>query len=424
VTKLDVAGVLDKLIQTAKGWAQVSDPIYTEAAHLLGLPPPAQRSMFQTGSLSGPLMGRHVEVVDGSAQNTQGTGYVVSHRPLGLGLRIRPHNRLAKISGLGGRANELVDDPKFAVQFRIDTNAPEAVVELLGPRLRAQLLDLAERYPSLTVGDTNVSVEQSERATSAQQIVATVNDLLELSMALAGEGRGDHGSASMPVPPPARAAEPVVEPPAVAPAPAAPLPPPAGPPEDTPLAPPMSPEPAVAPVRPPRIMAPEVAEPGRRPLPPKRKSTPPPEMKAVAADEAAVEAPGPESAVTAAPSARPSIPGDQLDQLSAIFADGPLRSRVSFDRDFAGRPVEWSGTVRSTADFRTDVHFGRGEGVRATIAVGEISVAGFGTLMIEAVVQLPAGTVLRPGEDVTFRGALLKLDGLTRNVYVADAALV
>jgi len=402
VTKLDVAGVLDKLIQTAKGWAQVSDPIYTEAAHLLGLPPPAQRSMFQTGSLSGPLMGRHVEVVDGSAQNTQGTGYVVSHRPLGLGLRIRPHNRLAKISGLGGRANELVDDPKFAVQFRIDTNAPEAVVELLGPRLRAQLLDLAERYPSLTVGDTNVSVEQSERATSAQQIVATVNDLLELSSA----------------------AEPVVEPPAVAPAPAAPLPPPAGPPEDTPLAPPMSPEPAVAPVRPPRIMAPEVAEPGRRPLPPKRKSTPPPEMKAVAADEAAVEAPGPESAVTAAPSARPSIPGDQLDQLSAIFADGPLRSRVSFDRDFAGRPVEWSGTVRSTADFRTDVHFGRGEGVRATIAVGEISVAGFGTLMIEAVVQLPAGTVLRPGEDVTFRGALLKLDGLTRNVYVADAALV
>jgi len=176
---------------------------------------------------------------------------------------------------------------------------------------------------------------------------------------------------------------------------------------------------AADPVTAPEGVVPESPRPRKRKAPPRSPEAAPVNQ---AIDEPASDAER-EPEMSSPTPGRATVPGDQLTQLTAIFADGPLRSRASFDRDFAGRPVHWTGVVRSAVTFRSDVHFGRVDGVRATIAAGEIDVRGFGNLMIEAVVHFPEDTELAVGEEVSFRGTLLKLDGLTRDIYVADGVV-
>jgi len=436
-----------------------SDPVYVEAAELLGIEAPPDFWMFESSKLTGEVASRRIKVNETRHDNTKGVDYVVLHAPLGLGLRILKNSRLSKVVGVFDNwAEAAFGDSEFTEHVRVETSDRGAVQAMLTPALRAKILELLDRYPSLEVGETQISVQENGRPRQGEQIASVIRDLVDLSLAIAGQHRdGETRLAPRPMdtPPPIvdRAVPPVDSQP----------PPPQSdrPPADLPPPPMMAQPPAPAPGAPPLIVTPNETPAHQHPVSeppivereiPARKTphveAPQAAVPQVDADRPAeVEPAEPVRAVprSAAPTiaaptiavparsatqptqptkpASPAMTGDQTAQLSAIFAEGPLRSRASFDRSFTGRPVEWAGTVRSCVEFTSDVHFGRVSGVRTTVAVGEIDVAGFGTLMIEAVVHFPEDTELNVGDDVSFSGTLLKLDGLTRDIYVANGTV-
>ena len=118
---------------------------------------------------------------------------------------------------------------------------------------------------------------------------------------------------------------------------------------------------------------------------------------------------------------------DPVAVSEALFAENRLSFETTslFEDQFAGRRVQWSGTVRRSAISESDRDFD------ATIAKALIHVATiendlYGNAEVDAVVAFEPRLVnqIRRGERVTFTGRLFKVDGLVRNLFVADAGLV
>jgi len=196
------ATVGDKLVEFIRTWADNSDQIYSDAARILGLPP-ATRTLRAGRELSGTVARREVEISETLTPGVRGINYVVSQPPVGLGLRIVRHFWSSKTKGRNGWAAKRFDDREFTDKLNIQTDAPDAIVEFLTPELRAQLLTLLDRYPTLEVTETQISVEVYERPKSGDQIAATVHELVDLSWAIAGPGPGVQDVVSQPTPPPA-----------------------------------------------------------------------------------------------------------------------------------------------------------------------------------------------------------------------------
>ncbi len=96
-----------------------------------------------------------------------------------------------------------------------------------------------------------------------------------------------------------------------------------------------------------------------------------------------------------------------------------------FDGQYRGRPVTWSGTVRDTRSYRTDLDFGEGPGVKAVVTVATIDHDLYGQTTIDAVIQLPpGGPELRRGDRVNVSGTLDRVDPLMRNVYLTAGEAV
>jgi hypothetical protein len=118
-------------------------------------------------------------------------------------------------------------------------------------------------------------------------------------------------------------------------------------------------------------------------------------------------------------------------EMQEILDDLFVSNRLSFetaelfDEHYLGRPVSWSGKLKSIRDYRSDLDFGPGPGSKAVIAIAEIEHDLYGVSEIDAVVALPAGTAARlnRGDQVTFGGYLLKADSMMRNIYVRDGRL-
>lgn len=191
----------DRLVESVRTRADNSNQVYSDAARLLGLPPPT-RTILTGRELTGTVTERQVEISETLTPGKRGITYVVTQPPVGLGLRIVRHFWTNNI-GRNGWAAELFDDREFTDKFNIETHSPEAIVEFLTPELRAQLLTLLGRYPTLAVTETKISAELYERPKSGEQIAATVNELVDLSCAIAGPGPSAQGVVSQPTGSPA-----------------------------------------------------------------------------------------------------------------------------------------------------------------------------------------------------------------------------
>lgn len=120
------------------------------------------------------------------------------------------------------------------------------------------------------------------------------------------------------------------------------------------------------------------------------------------------------------------------DGAMAMFEEVFGGDRLSFEseREFAatyrGRPVRWSGTVKSTRRYDHDLDFGDGPGTKAVVTVATIESDLYGNTAVDAVVALPAepGAALARGDVVTFTGTLDRADAMMRNLFVRDGRIV
>ena len=107
-------------------------------------------------------------------------------------------------------------------------------------------------------------------------------------------------------------------------------------------------------------------------------------------------------------------------------------NRLSFETDqlfegeYIGRKVRWSGTVRRFARHSSDHDFEVGPLTKALIRVATVEHDLYGNTEVDAVVALPVNDEqrLEEGQEVTFTGELVKVDGLIRNLFVAEGRLI
>ena len=114
------------------------------------------------------------------------------------------------------------------------------------------------------------------------------------------------------------------------------------------------------------------------------------------------------------------------DFCSTVFADnlGSFDSAKIFDADFKGKKIFWSGKLISVAPFSFDFVFKDGGGVKATYEIFDLK-SSYSTTKVKAIVRFPeekleelknqVGT-----DDQKFTGELVSLDGLTKNVFIAQ----
>lgn len=145
----------------------------------------------------------------------------------------------------------------------------------------------------------------------------------------------------------------------------------------------------------------------------------------------------------------PSLPGSELpppppapepapvepsglsaeDLCNDLFKDGPSSADIekAFAAAYAGKRVSWHGTLRSQQSTSFDFVFGNKPCTKATLELLEIEGGSFGRNTVQAIVQFPpeAKDTLQDltGKDLSFSGTLLKVDGLMRNLFVAEAVL-
>ena len=124
--------------------------------------------------------------------------------------------------------------------------------------------------------------------------------------------------------------------------------------------------------------------------------------------------------------AEPPNAGDPTGQLAALqqlFGDGPSRAVRVFRDHFAGHEVTWTGPVRRVSSYQYDLDFD-GSGTKAVVGLGRVGGEGIHGMEIDAVLQLDADAAVAVGDQVTFTGTLQKLDGLSKNLFVASASLI
>jgi len=125
---------------------------------------------------------------------------------------------------------------------------------------------------------------------------------------------------------------------------------------------------------------------------------------------------------TTAPPASLDSPG-VIDDLFASTRYG-LDIDRRFSEAYAERVVTWTGTVEQSRGYRSDADFGTEPGTKTTVALGAVGGSRLMSNRVKAVVDLPDGTDLDRGDEITFRGTLLHVDRFTRRLYVRDAVLV
>ncbi len=95
-----------------------------------------------------------------------------------------------------------------------------------------------------------------------------------------------------------------------------------------------------------------------------------------------------------------------------------------FSEAYADRVVTWTGTVEQSRGYRSDADFGTEPGTKTTVAIGAVGGSRLMSNRVKAIVDLPDGTDLERGDEITFRGTLLHVDRFTRRLYVRDAVLI
>lgn len=131
---------------------------------------------------------------------------------------------------------------------------------------------------------------------------------------------------------------------------------------------------------------------------------------------------------------KPSEPSadSSLVNLQELLDDLFVSNRLSFetteifDEHYLGRPVSWSGLLKSRRDVPRDLDFQAGPGSKLVVAIAEVEHDLYGLSEVSAIVHVPLGTAdhLERGDRVAFGGKLLKADSMMRNVFVESGRIV
>lgn len=397
---------------------------WTEAAGRLGLGLELG-GIFAQPKMAGIIDGVKLEVTvynRGSGDNSRTfTRYRALHTPFGPPVTLKRQGGWSFMRKFIGGVDVELGDPFFDSKVIVDSSDPGSVAEFLTPARRAAALQLFESYANVSISQGAITVEHAKAATHAGQIVGTVHRLLDMARIMTGapavdaallrreggelaaaardlhtinEGDsnsfsqllevetlvelGDHdgalevldrtegriaGDSTL------RGWRGVAE---------RPPPPPRGIPQPPP---------------------PGVATRPRPPVPPPLVPTPPPLPTR-----------------TAPP---------QQEVIDDLFDRGLLSFEVveRFETTYAGSHVEWSGEVIGFDRYRTDLDFGTGPSVKATLLIGSAGESQMVSSKVHAVVAFADGTKLERGAHVGFQGELIRVDRLTRRFYVAGARL-
>jgi hypothetical protein len=112
---------------------------------------------------------------------------------------------------------------------------------------------------------------------------------------------------------------------------------------------------------------------------------------------------------------------------TALFGENRLSFETAalFDERYAGRRVEWTGKLRKATAVDHYRVLGDGPFTKAVIDIALLENDLFGNTVVTAIAAFPPGTIdsIQPGEEITFSGELVGIDGLVRNLFVGNAAL-
>ncbi len=141
--------------------------------------------------------------------------------------------------------------------------------------------------------------------------------------------------------------------------------------------------------------------------------------------EAEAEAEAEATLTSDSPTSQANTP-DAEEFCATVFAPGALSiaANQKFREAYEGETVVWTGTLESVTPFAFDFDFGSGRGIKAVLTIRESE--GVASRKVQAVIGLPSGIEGldgRIGQPVSFMGRLLKVDGFTKRVVVADAEL-
>lgn len=137
-------------------------------------------------------------------------------------------------------------------------------------------------------------------------------------------------------------------------------------------------------------------------------------------DETGKEAP--------APSQPPAGMPERTVFLQSLWSEGnSLRQKERFER-YRGAEVEWSGKLKTFFSYSSDFTFGPGSGIKATFELEEIRPAGsIMPIRIKAVAAFPKDAAPQfsgaYGKTFRFRGKLLKMEPIAREIYLSDSSL-
>ncbi len=95
-----------------------------------------------------------------------------------------------------------------------------------------------------------------------------------------------------------------------------------------------------------------------------------------------------------------------------------------FEERFADLKVHWAGVVRRASRNTRDRDFDHADVTKAIVHVATIENDLYGNAEVDAIVAFPPGVDIAEGQEITFTGRLVKVDGLVRNLFVADAAVL
>jgi hypothetical protein len=348
----------------------------------------AQQPLFE-GVVDGfpALVERIPNPVSAGAQETR---YTLSYPPLGLGLHVRLQNP---------RDDDdiQVGDPSFDRTHCVYGESAARVRAFLTAPRRARIQRVLAAHPGTRVTDAAIILVLPSSFPSEHEINAVLRDFAQLARELQHEPDADELAGTA-----------VEERRAADPSPAllvgAALR--AG-----------EPEPDEPPERAPRLEGDELVVPAAELSPrldrPTAEAEPEPEPE-----------PGPD------PDPEPVVPASStLDAASVcerLFGESrpSYDTAALFDDEYAGQRVRWRGVLRSSSKYFSDMDFGDGPGVKATIDLGALEGYGGGAASLVVALEPELEEELRAarGAAITVAGTLARCDAFMRVLYLTGGS--
>lgn len=354
------------------------------------------------GKITGSADDMQVTVeVTGSGDTTH-TRYRVDYPPQTTAFNLRRESGGQRILKRFGAEDREMGDPEFDELFIVQTTDPEALRSWLTAAKRSSLVRLLVRYPGLLVSERRLEIASKGVETDPETIVSTVRRMLATTRHLTGRAPAAHVEKADEL---RRTGDLLA---------------------------------ALA-----ELNSAVTADPSDLESKLLRAETAVSagDVDQARADVAALEtelAADPEVrglrevVERAIPAAAAATAGGLTDAVDAramfqrIFGQNHLSFETDelFAAEYRGRPIELTGRVKSARQVDRDLDFGPGAKAKVVASVASIESDLYGNTIIDAVVELPSSAATLPrGTEITFRGRLLRVDPMMRNVYVSDASL-